>query len=96
MIPLMRETAVIGFTVPEAYSGGKPTQGPRGLHRERGYAEALGLRLVRAGSSPTPTAATARSRPWSTRSSCDSTSLCRTSRGCVCRDSIGGDDGSCR
>ena len=47
IIPLMKQTAVMGFTVPEAYSGGKPTQGRARVYTvTRGYAEALGLRLV--------------------------------------------------
>jgi putative ABC transport system permease protein len=47
MIPLMKQTAVMGFAVPEAYSGGKPTQGRARVYAvTAGYAEALGLRLV--------------------------------------------------
>ena len=47
MIPLMKQTAVMGFTVPEAYSGGKPTQGRARVYTVTpGYAEALGLRLA--------------------------------------------------
>ena len=46
MIPLMKQTAVMGFVVPEAYSGGKPTQGRARVYTVTpGYAEALGLRL---------------------------------------------------
>ena len=47
MIPLMKQTAMMGFTVPDAYSGGKPTQGRARVYAVTpGYAEALGLRLV--------------------------------------------------
>ncbi len=47
MIPLMKQTAVMGFTVSEAYSGGKPTQGRARVYTVTpGYAEALGLRLA--------------------------------------------------
>ncbi len=46
MIPLMKQTAVMGFTVPEAYSGGKPTQGRARVYAVTpGYAEAVGLRI---------------------------------------------------
>ena len=46
MIPLMKMTAVMGFAVPDAYSGGKPTQGRARVYTVTpGYAEALGLRL---------------------------------------------------
>jgi putative ABC transport system permease protein len=46
MIPLMKMTAVMGFAVPEALSGGKPTQGRARVYTVTpGYAEALGLRL---------------------------------------------------
>jgi putative ABC transport system permease protein len=47
MIPFMKQTAVMGFAVPEAYSGGKPTQGRARVYSVTpGYAEALGLRLT--------------------------------------------------
>ena len=47
MIPLMKQTAVMGFTVPEAYSGGKPTQGRARVYSVTpGFAEAIGLRLT--------------------------------------------------
>ena len=47
MIPLMKQTAVMGFSVPEAYSGGKPTQGRARVYSVTpGFAEALGLRLT--------------------------------------------------
>jgi putative ABC transport system permease protein len=46
MIPLMKQTAVMAFAVPEAYGGGKPTQGRARVYAvTQGYAEALGLRL---------------------------------------------------
>jgi len=47
MIPLMKMTAVMGFTVPDALSGGKPTQGRARVYTVTpGYAEAIGLRLT--------------------------------------------------
>ena len=46
MIPLMRQTAVMPFTLPESVSGGKPTRGRALVYWiTPGYAEALGLRL---------------------------------------------------
>ena len=46
MIPLMRQTAVTGFALPESVSGGKPSQGRALVYWiTPGYAEALGLRL---------------------------------------------------
>jgi len=46
MIPLMRRTAVMPFTLPESAAGGKPTQGRALVYWiTPGYAEALGLRL---------------------------------------------------
>jgi putative ABC transport system permease protein len=46
MIPLMKQTAIMPFTLPDAIAGGRPTQG-RALTYwiTPGYAEALGLRL---------------------------------------------------
>ena len=46
MIPLMKQTAVMPFALPESATGGKPTRG-RALTYwiTRGYAESLGLRL---------------------------------------------------
>ncbi len=47
MIPLMKMTAVMGFAVPDALSGGKPTQGRARVYTVTpGYAEAIGLRLT--------------------------------------------------
>ena len=46
MIPLMRATAILGFTLPDSVAGGKPTQGRALVYWiTPGYAEALGLRL---------------------------------------------------
>ena len=46
MIPLMRQTAVEPFTLPESASGGKPTKGRALVYWiTPGYAEAIGLRL---------------------------------------------------
>jgi putative ABC transport system permease protein len=46
MIPLMARTAIVGFTVPQTVSGGKPRQGRALVYWVTpGYAEALGLRL---------------------------------------------------
>jgi putative ABC transport system permease protein len=46
MIPLMKQTAVMGFAVPEIYTGGKPTEGRARVYSvTSGYAEAIGLRL---------------------------------------------------
>jgi putative ABC transport system permease protein len=43
----MKQTAVMGFAVPQAYSGGKPTQGRARVYSvTAGYTEALGVRLV--------------------------------------------------
>ena len=47
MIPLMKQTAVGGFSVPAAVAGGKPTQGRARIYWVTpGYAEALGLRRL--------------------------------------------------
>jgi predicted permease len=49
MIPLMRRTAIVPFTLPTAVAGSKPSQGRALVYWiTPGYAEALGLRL-RAG-----------------------------------------------
>ena len=46
MIPLMRQTAMTSFAVPEAAAGGKPARGRALVYWVTpGYAEALGLRL---------------------------------------------------
>ena len=46
MIPLMRQTALEPFTLPESASGGKPTKGRALVYWiTPGYAEAVGLRL---------------------------------------------------
>ncbi len=46
MIPLMRQTAVTGFKVPESIARGKPTEGRALVYWVTpGYAESLGLRL---------------------------------------------------
>jgi putative ABC transport system permease protein len=46
MIPLMKQTAVMPFTVPEVHAGGKATRGRARVYWVTpGYAEALGLRL---------------------------------------------------
>ena len=46
MIPLMRQTAIATFTLPDSIAGGKPTQGRALVYWiTPGYAEALGLRL---------------------------------------------------
>jgi putative ABC transport system permease protein len=46
MIPLMKQTAVMPFTLPESATGGKPTQGRALIYWiTPGYAESLGLRL---------------------------------------------------
>ena len=46
MIPLMRQTAVIGFKVPESIARSKPTEGRALVYWVTpGYAESLGLRL---------------------------------------------------
>lgn len=46
MIPLMRQTAIAPFTLPESASGGKPAQGRALVYWiTPGYAESLGLRL---------------------------------------------------
>jgi len=46
MIPLMPQTAIVGFAVPDVLAGGKPTQGRALVYWiTPGYAEALGLRL---------------------------------------------------
>ena len=46
MIPLMRQTAIAPFTLPDSIAGGKPTQGRALVYWiTPGYAEALGLRL---------------------------------------------------
>jgi predicted permease len=46
MIPLMRQTAMTSFAVPEAAGGGKPARGRALVYWVTpGYAEALGLRL---------------------------------------------------
>jgi putative ABC transport system permease protein len=46
MIPLMKQTAIMPFTLPESIAGGKPTQGRALVYWiTPGYAEALGLRL---------------------------------------------------
>jgi putative ABC transport system permease protein len=46
MIPLMKQTAVMGFAVPDVYAGGKPTEGRARVYSVTpGYAEALGLHL---------------------------------------------------
>ncbi len=45
MVPLMKQTAVSGFVVPEALAGGKATQGRARVYSVTpGYAEAIGLR----------------------------------------------------
>ncbi len=46
MIPLMRRTAIVPFTLPAAAAGGKPSRGRALVYWiTPGYAEALGLRL---------------------------------------------------
>ena len=46
MIPLMRQTAVTGFKVPESIARSKPTEGRALVYWVTpGYAESLGLRL---------------------------------------------------
>jgi len=46
MIPLMKQTAMIGFSVPASAAAGKPTRGRALVYWiTPGYAEALGLRL---------------------------------------------------
>jgi putative ABC transport system permease protein len=46
MIPLMKQTAVMPFTVPDVHAGGKATRGRARVYWVTpGYAEALGLRL---------------------------------------------------
>jgi putative ABC transport system permease protein len=46
MIPLMRRTAIVPFTLPDRLTGGKPTHGRALVYWiTPGYAEALGLRL---------------------------------------------------
>jgi putative ABC transport system permease protein len=47
MIPLMKGTAMTGFTIPESAAGGKPTHGRARVYWVTpGFAEALGLRRV--------------------------------------------------
>jgi putative ABC transport system permease protein len=47
MIPLMKQTAVMPFTVPAVHAGGKATRGRARVYWVTpGYAEALGLRLA--------------------------------------------------